>query len=107
MSSYTEDSFLSRGPTSHSFDPWTRSDDDWIHTGQSQSQEESFMFHWMTLRSLSKHLENFPTKPQPGKATVIAVNGILAVGTSRSFVLIYSLKQVFQFALGDLSRGET
>ncbi|KAJ3030539.1 UNVERIFIED_CONTAM: Vacuolar protein sorting-associated protein 8 [Siphonaria sp. JEL0065] len=61
------------------------------------------VFKWSPLRALSDDLFSNSTTQKFGMPTVFAVAGVIAVGTSRSMILVYDLTQTLKVVLGDLT----
>ncbi|KAI9338393.1 Golgi CORVET complex core vacuolar protein 8-domain-containing protein [Zopfochytrium polystomum] len=63
------------------------------------------IFRWTVLRLLSEQLRSDSMLKRVGIPTVMAVSGGIAVGTSRSIVLVFDLAQSLKLVLGDTSNA--
>ncbi|KAJ3084579.1 Vacuolar protein sorting-associated protein 8 [Rhizoclosmatium hyalinum] len=65
--------------------------------------ETNDVFKWTLLGTLSKDLFSNSTIQKFGSPTVFTVAGVIAIGTSRSMILVYELSQNMKVVLGDLA----
>lgn len=63
------------------------------------------VFWWGEVGSVNSRLRDEGVKSQVGQVTVYAMNEFLALGTSRSLILIFDLAQNFKFVLGEPSKA--
>ncbi|KAI9329341.1 Golgi CORVET complex core vacuolar protein 8-domain-containing protein [Obelidium mucronatum] len=63
------------------------------------------VFLWTPLRMLSENLFSNASTGKFGMPTVFSVAGVIAIGTSRSMILVYDLTQALIVVLGDLSNA--
>ncbi|CAO3692358.1 unnamed protein product [Umbelopsis ramanniana] len=62
-------------------------------------------FKWTPLRKISDHLHSEAVRHSGGLPTVMAVSGVIAIGTTRGLVLIYDYSQNLRCILGDESQS--
>jgi WD40 repeat protein len=62
-------------------------------------------FKWTPLRKISDHLHSEAVRHNGGLPTVIAVSGVIAIGTTRGLVLVYDYSQNLRCILGDESQS--
>ncbi|KAI9307508.1 Golgi CORVET complex core vacuolar protein 8-domain-containing protein [Cunninghamella echinulata] len=62
-------------------------------------------FKWTPLKKISDHLYSKDIRQQSGLVSVLAVSGVIAVGTTRSLVYIYDYSQNLKCVLGDSHRA--
>lgn len=63
-------------------------------------------FDWTRLVKISDQLYSEDIKKEGGLVSVIAVSGVIAVGTTRSLVFVYDYYQNLKCILGDTTRGK-
>ncbi|CAG8447350.1 141_t:CDS:10 [Funneliformis mosseae] len=57
-------------------------------------------FRWTPLSKISEHLYSSDTRQSEGLATVLAVSGVIAVGTTRGLILVYDFSLSLKCTLG-------
>ncbi|KAI9316979.1 Golgi CORVET complex core vacuolar protein 8-domain-containing protein [Dichotomocladium elegans] len=62
-------------------------------------------FRWTPLKKISDQLYSEDLRRQHGLASVLAVSGVIAVGTTRSLVFVYDYSQDLKCILGDSARA--
>jgi hypothetical protein len=60
-------------------------------------------FRWTPLTKISEHL--YSTNQNAGLATVLAVSGVIAVGTIRGLIMVYDYSQNLKCTLGSTGNG--
>ncbi|KAI8374379.1 Golgi CORVET complex core vacuolar protein 8-domain-containing protein [Radiomyces spectabilis] len=64
-------------------------------------------FKWTPLVKISDHLYSDATRMNSGLVSVLAVSGVIAVGTIRGLVFVYDYSQNLKCVLGDHTRAAT
>ncbi|KAJ3076195.1 Vacuolar protein sorting-associated protein 8 [Podochytrium sp. JEL0797] len=72
-------------------------------TGAPTCLDKDEVFKWTLLRALSEELLSDSMTMQFGMPTVFTASGVIAVGTSRSMILVYDLRQTLKCVLGDVA----
>lgn len=62
-------------------------------------------FKWTPLVKVSDQLYSDAIKQESGLISVMAVSGVIAIGTTRSLVFVYDYTQNLKCILGDSNRG--
>lgn len=62
-------------------------------------------FKWTPLVKISNQLYSDSIKQASGLISVMAVSGVIAIGTTRSLVFIYDYSQTLKCILGDNNKG--
>jgi hypothetical protein len=62
-------------------------------------------FKWTPLKKISDHLHSEAVRHSGGLPTVMAVSGVIAIGTTRGLVLVYDYSQNLRCILGDESQS--
>lgn len=64
-------------------------------------------FKWTPLIKVSDQLYSPAIKQESGLISVMAVSGVIAIGTTRSLIFVYDYSQNLKCILGDSTRGKT
>lgn len=73
--------------------------------GEKENLEPWEAFKWTPLRKISDHLHSEAVRHSGGLATVMAVSGVIAIGTTRGLVLVYDYSQNLRCILRDESQS--
>ncbi|SAL95980.1 hypothetical protein [Absidia glauca] len=76
-------------------------DDDDRQGNEKQDDITSEAFKWTPLLKISAHLYSKDVRRTSGLVSVLAVSGVIAVGTTRSLVYVYDYRQNLKCVLGD------
>lgn len=63
-------------------------------------------FKWTPLIKVSDQLYSSAIKQESGLISVMAVSGVIAIGTTRSLIFVYDYSQNLKCILGDSTRGK-
>jgi hypothetical protein len=84
---------LKGSPSSHLNNESSRELSITLGEGEKDNLEPWEAFKWTPLRKISDHLHSEAVRHSGGLATVIAVSGVIAIGTTRGLVLVYDYSQ--------------
>ncbi|CAG8462142.1 3794_t:CDS:10 [Diversispora eburnea] len=73
--------------------------------GIPASPEPWEAFKWNPLNKISEHLYSPNVSQSAGLVTVLAVSGLIAVGTTRSLIMVYDYAQNLKCLLGNAANG--
>ncbi|KAI9031792.1 Golgi CORVET complex core vacuolar protein 8-domain-containing protein [Phycomyces nitens] len=72
---------------------------------EKNSVEPWEAFKWTPLLKISEQLYSDSVRKNSGLLTVLAVSGVIAIGTTRSLVFVYDYSQNLKCVLGDSARA--